>query len=548
MEFTTPKRTNSVLTIVTSDVTPGQPVNTTRRSAPVDTTAACQNLSDDICATSERDLEEARRINAEADDLKEIKEALSKVLSVADTLTTTLATLRSQQARQDETILALRENQQDLETTLTLAKSNLTLERANNEMLEEALKRSGGASAGKDVGWKRYSEREASTLLQRSVTPNLGRSATTARPNTARSASEFDSNGRRRSFSTSSQENLVGGSGVATPITSSNSTTPSPMNVKMIIPPPEPQQESSRFFKFRFGAAPGNSGNKTPSPSSSGRSPTTSSTRPTGAQPPTGTSPVHLTTASLPAQLTSSSMPSLLPAPALLMTASAPARPATPPPPPIISPEELFLIRAELSNKKIELESLHLTHDRLKKSHSTLAASYKTLQDDKKALEEEIESLSQALFEEANKMVADERKKRAAYEEELQVCRAQMDALKGALTVVESENSSLRVRKDSVEEGSATARSHTAPTASINPSEPPSRNGIDQGARDEEHGDSHTPRLSVSSSLHAVKSQPSTPPIRRSASQDSPRQSTVAESEDEQSPVPLMEQAMTMLY
>lgn len=49
-------------------------------------------------------------------------------------------------------------NQSDLETALTLTRSNLQLALANNEMLEEALKRSG--MNGKDVGWKRWSERE----------------------------------------------------------------------------------------------------------------------------------------------------------------------------------------------------------------------------------------------------------------------------------------------------------------------------------------------------------------------------------------------------
>lgn len=49
-------------------------------------------------------------------------------------------------------------NQTELETALTLARSNLQLALANNEMLEEALKRDG--SGGRDVGWRRWSERE----------------------------------------------------------------------------------------------------------------------------------------------------------------------------------------------------------------------------------------------------------------------------------------------------------------------------------------------------------------------------------------------------
>ena len=50
--------------------------------------------------------------------------------------------------------------QADLQTELTLAKSNLQLALANNEMLEDALRRDPGHS--KDVGWRRMSAREQS--------------------------------------------------------------------------------------------------------------------------------------------------------------------------------------------------------------------------------------------------------------------------------------------------------------------------------------------------------------------------------------------------
>lgn len=49
--------------------------------------------------------------------------------------------------------------QADLQTELTLAKSNLQLALANNEMLEDALKRDGPGNA-KDVGWRRWSAKE----------------------------------------------------------------------------------------------------------------------------------------------------------------------------------------------------------------------------------------------------------------------------------------------------------------------------------------------------------------------------------------------------
>ncbi|KIJ28807.1 hypothetical protein M422DRAFT_269858 [Sphaerobolus stellatus SS14] len=54
-------------------------------------------------------------------------------------------------------------NQTDLETALTLTRSNLQLALANNEMFEDALKRT--CASGKDVGWRRWSERDD---LQRS--------------------------------------------------------------------------------------------------------------------------------------------------------------------------------------------------------------------------------------------------------------------------------------------------------------------------------------------------------------------------------------------
>ncbi|KAG8797037.1 hypothetical protein FRC17_007869, partial [Serendipita sp. 399] len=64
---------------------------------------------------------------------------------------------------------------------------------------------------------------------------------------------------------------------------------------------------------------------------------------------------------------------------------------------------------------------------------------------EKQKLEEELENLSQALFEEANRMVATERRQRAQIEEELHTARQEREALKGALRIVEGENTALRV-------------------------------------------------------------------------------------------------------
>ncbi|PFH47272.1 hypothetical protein AMATHDRAFT_152544 [Amanita thiersii Skay4041] len=59
-------------------------------------------------------------------------------------------------------------------------------------------------------------------------------------------------------------------------------------------------------------------------------------------------------------------------------------------------------------------------------------------------LEAELESLTAALFEEANKMVATERIKRAETEEELREARLEQEALRSAIRLIEGENSSLR--------------------------------------------------------------------------------------------------------
>ncbi|KAI6021512.1 hypothetical protein BKA83DRAFT_92629 [Pisolithus microcarpus] len=84
-----------------------------------------------------------------------------------------------------------------------------------------------------------------------------------------------------------------------------------------------------------------------------------------------------------------------------------------------------------------EIQDLQSKYDCERQAHQTTAA-------EKAALEAELESLSQALFEEANKMVAVERIKRAETEEELQEARREKDALRQALRVVEGENGQLR--------------------------------------------------------------------------------------------------------
>jgi hypothetical protein len=127
----------------------------------------------------------------------------------------------------------------DIETQFTIVQSNLKMAAANNEMLEDALKRH---SASKDVGWRR------APAARMSVDEA---SADDAHPNWPDSA------------------------------------PPTP-------PPNQPNQtkpsEDSRFFRFRF-----SSGRTTPVQLS-----TPSSPPPTATRLPGTTSPGHLTSASLP--------------------------------------------------------------------------------------------------------------------------------------------------------------------------------------------------------------------------------------------------------
>lgn len=124
--------------------------------------------------------------------------------------------------------------QTDLQTELTLAKSNLQLALANNEMLEDALKRD-GAGHSKDVGWRRMSTRE-----QRER--------------------ELAADSRRQSMES---------------ITSAEATSPippSPYTAGAHPPPSASTPSEGRFFKFRFGSTSGVSsprlpGNISPNPS-----------------------------------------------------------------------------------------------------------------------------------------------------------------------------------------------------------------------------------------------------------------------------------------
>lgn len=130
--------------------------------------------------------------------------------------------------------------QTDLQTELTLAKSNLQLALANNEMLEDALNRDVPGSS-KDVGWRRWGAKE-----QR----------------------EREAEDSRRQSMDSTRSMDVPSPSISSPVPSSD----------------------SRFFRFRFGSAASATTTSFPSsPRVSGN-----------VSPVVNGHPAHLTSASLP--------------------------------------------------------------------------------------------------------------------------------------------------------------------------------------------------------------------------------------------------------
>ncbi|KAK7031088.1 hypothetical protein VNI00_013692 [Paramarasmius palmivorus] len=232
----------------------------------------------------------------------------------------------------------------DLEVQLNVSKSNLQLVISNNEMLEEALKASGPGSS-KDVGWRRWSAREAESQTRTSTS------------------------GDKRPYSQS----------VDLPV---HVAAPSPAESTDSLPtsPATGTPQESRFFKFRFNSSSSNISNNNSRPG-------------TPVQPQQQHNGHH--------HLASASMTSL-----------------------------------HISKEK-EIEELTAELDKERQAK-------KDVMKEKEALEAELESLSQALFEEANKMVAQERIKRAESEEELKEARQQKEALKSALRLVEQEMENLR--------------------------------------------------------------------------------------------------------
>ncbi|PPQ81424.1 hypothetical protein CVT25_015928 [Psilocybe cyanescens] len=272
----------------------------------------------------EEELHDARRVHSDGQE-DDLRSALSMVINRVSELSSLLSEAYKTQA--------------DLEVQLNVAKSNLQLVIANNEMLEDALKRD-TTGQSKNVGWQRTSGREAENP--------------------------------RASLEHQSVEQYTPSSDPSPPPSASTPTT-----------------QDNRFFKFRFSGGTTTTNNSRPA--SRPGTPSGPSSQVSSPQIP-GVQPYHLT---------SPSMPSLS------------------------------------SVRSKELEELTVALEKERKAKKKIA-------DEKAALEEELESLSQALFEEANKMVATERKMRAESEEELKEIKLEKEALKSALRLIDVENAHLR--------------------------------------------------------------------------------------------------------
>ncbi|CAE7205621.1 unnamed protein product [Rhizoctonia solani] len=280
----------------------------------------------------------------------------------------------------------------ELQTSLTLTQSNLTLAMANTEMLEDALKHN---SHTRDVGWRRSD----STASRRPPANSI-------------------------SYSTSSvtSSGSVDEHGTKIVVHAPAPQSPPPRAATTV---PTGQAGESRFFRFRFGS-------KTPSPTAA-----VHQTQAKAASPP----PVPAT------HLTSASLPSL----GLALEDVPPTPPSTTSATSKVADPELAALEKKLKEQEEELrakqESIQARDKELQDLKAKLDAERKVsseLEQEKAKVTEEIETLTQSLFEEANKMVADERRKMAEVEALLRETEEERDAVRGAMRVVEGENGRLR--------------------------------------------------------------------------------------------------------
>ncbi|KAG9124283.1 hypothetical protein FRC07_012146 [Ceratobasidium sp. 392] len=422
-------------------------------------------------------IEEAQqRFENKCAPYEDLRDSLGKMIELCQSLTTRIQTLEPQ-------IL-------DLQTTLTLTQSNLTLSLANTEMLEDAL-RSNNSQLSRDVGWRRS---DSNAAARRPV------AASVSYPSAAEQAKVVVQ--------------------APSPVKSAGGTPTAPMS------PPE-----NRFFKFRFGS-------KTPSP--------TSPAYPLS-QPQSAT---HLTSASLPSlglsiedEARAKQIEELTSKQESLKLKSAEID---------TRQQELAELEKKLKAREDEVEKVlkesKERQDELERVRKALEAEKKTsdeLEKEKSRVQDEIESLTQSLFEEAsifhivfaNKMVAQERRRAAEVEALLRETEEERDAVRGAMRVVEGENGRLRELSNRISEeasrvseestrpapASTSEPTKSAPSESIRPDTPPrpgsshSSHEGDTSIRKDEHEIS-TPVNGVDSTNVSTDALPAPiPPIPESS-------------------------------
>ncbi|CEL54368.1 hypothetical protein RSOLAG1IB_07018 [Rhizoctonia solani AG-1 IB] len=316
---------------------------------------------------------------------EDLRESVGKLITLCTRLTARISTLEPQLT--------------ELQTSLTLTQSNLTLAMANTEMLEDALKHNAHT---RDVGWRRSD----STASRRPPANSVSYSTSSV---TSGGSGSIDEHGARI---------VVHAPSPQSPPPRASTTTPTGT-----------AQGESRFFRFRFGS-------KTPSPTSAIAQVNKAASPP----PQVLGGAAHLTSASLPSL--GLALEDVPPTPPSATSTAGSVRPADP---------ELAALEKKLKDKEDEIkakeESIQARDKQLEELKSKLEAEKKVsseLEMEKARVQEEIESLTQSLFEEANKMVSDERRKMAEVSALLKETEEERDAVRGAMKVVEGENGRLR--------------------------------------------------------------------------------------------------------
>lgn len=137
-----------------------------------------------------------------------------------------------------------------------------------------------------------------------------------------------------------------------------------------------------------------------------------------------------------------------------------------------------------------ELQKLRASLVVTDKSVVTLKDELGAMKKAKAELEAELETLSQALFEEANKMVADERKKRAEKEDEAREAIEEREALRKLVKLMEAEKA--QAAASGVESGKE-ARNHVGEGADVTEQEGPIPGGFPAGDS-QITGEPHSPQ------------------------------------------------------